>query len=166
MIASNYRKFPEAMALQLVLVFGRCTWHTARPTTRIGRAVRAQRARLVKQTPQVVRWVAKAVPSWWKEAKRAAKALAKQVKAAMLPLVWDLVETQGPTLSECAASVLAKARLMRPLDYKGRPVKPMTFTWLIQTNAKYASWEDVGHQDSHDMRKVFWQIEKRGSYRD
>lgn len=89
MIASNYRRFPEAMALQLVLVFGRCTWHTARPTTRIGRAVRAERSRLVKQTPQVVRWVAKSVPAWWKEAQRAAKALAKQVKAAMLALVWD-----------------------------------------------------------------------------
>ncbi len=87
MIASNYRRHPEAMALQLVLVFGRCTWHTARPTTRIGRAVRAERSRLVKQTPQVVRWVARSVPAWWKEAQRAAKALAKQVKAAIPALV-------------------------------------------------------------------------------
>jgi hypothetical protein len=77
------------MALQLVLAFGRCTWHTARPTTRIGRAMRAERSRLVKQTPQVVRWVARSVPAWWKAAKRAAKALAEQVEAAMLALVWD-----------------------------------------------------------------------------
>ncbi|AOS79770.1 hypothetical protein Q5W_12750 [Hydrogenophaga sp. PBC] len=89
MIAANFRKFPEAMALQLVLIFGRCTWHTARPTTRLGRAQRAERSRLVKETPQVVRWVPKTVPVWWRLAQKAARALAKAVKAAMLPLVWD-----------------------------------------------------------------------------
>lgn len=97
MIASNYRRHPDAMALQLVLAFGRCTWHTARPTTRIGRAVRAERSRLVKQTPQLVRWVARSVPAWWKAAQRAAKALAKQVKAAMLALVWDAAPSEEPS---------------------------------------------------------------------
>lgn len=92
MIASNYRKFPEAMALQLVLVFGRCTWHTARPTQRLARAVRAARAVLVKETPQLVRWVKKATPDWFKLAKRAARELANQVCDALLPLVWDLEE--------------------------------------------------------------------------
>lgn len=95
MIAKNFRLYPDAMALQLVLAFGRCTWHTARPTTRQGRAVRAERSRLVKQTPQVVRWVAKAVPTWWREAKRRALTLAKVVKRSLLALVWDEVD-EGP----------------------------------------------------------------------
>jgi hypothetical protein len=89
MIASNFRRYPEAMALQLVLAFGRCTWHTTRPTTRLGRALRAERSRLVKVTPQIVRWVAKTVPVWWRLAKKAARALAKAVAAALMPLVWD-----------------------------------------------------------------------------
>ena len=97
MIASNYRKFPEAMALQLVLVFGRCTWHTARPTTRLGRAVRAARAVLVKATPQLVRWVKKATPAWFKQAKRAARELAKQVRAACEVFVWDAQEQTSST---------------------------------------------------------------------
>lgn len=48
MIASNYRKHPQAMALQLVLDFGHALiWHV-RPTTRWGRALRAARAALAK----------------------------------------------------------------------------------------------------------------------
>lgn len=89
MIASNYRKFPEAMALQLVLMFGRCTWHTTRPTQRVARAVRAARGALVKATPQIVQWAKKATPDWFKLAKRAARELANQVKAAMACFVWD-----------------------------------------------------------------------------
>ncbi len=92
MIASNFRKFPEAMALQMVLVFGRCIWHTGRPTTRIGRAVRAERSRIVKETPQVVRWARKAVPDWWKAAQRSKKALAKAVRASLMPFVWDATQ--------------------------------------------------------------------------
>lgn len=94
MIAANYRKFPEAMALQLVLVFGRCKWHTARPTQRLVRAVRAARAIMVKETPQLVRWVKKATPEWFKQAKRAARELANQVKAAIGVFVWDLVQAE------------------------------------------------------------------------
>jgi len=90
MIAANYRKFPDAMALQLVLLFGRCTWHTARPTQRAARAVRAARGELVKQTPQLVRWVKKATPSWFRNAKAMAKALAHQVREACEVFVWDL----------------------------------------------------------------------------
>lgn len=102
MIASNYRKFPDAMALQLVLVFGRCTWHTARPTQRLARAVRAARAVLVKETPKLVRWVKKATPDWFKQAKRAARELANQVKAAMAVFVWDMIETAQIESSEVA----------------------------------------------------------------
>lgn len=89
MIARNYRKFPEAMALQLVLVFGRCCWHTARPGARIARTIRAERARLVKATPQVVQWVNIAVPTWWRDAKKATRALSHQIRDALDQFVWD-----------------------------------------------------------------------------
>jgi hypothetical protein len=92
MIASNYRKYPEAMALQLVLAFGRCCWHTARPTTRQGRAVRAERSRLVADRPQIVQWTKGSIPAWWKAAKHAARELAKAVKQSLRDLVWDQVE--------------------------------------------------------------------------
>ena len=93
MIAANFRKFPDAMALQLVLVFGRCKWHTARPTQRLVRSVRAARAVLVKETPQLVSWVKMATPEWFKQAKRAARELANQVRAAIEVFVWDLVQS-------------------------------------------------------------------------
>lgn len=89
MIAANFRKFPEAMALQLVLAFGRCKWHTSRPTTRVGRAQRAEQARLVKATAQIVRWIKVPTPAWWKQAQREAKALARTIKANLTQLVWD-----------------------------------------------------------------------------
>lgn len=90
MIAANYRKFPEAMALQLVLVFGRPIWNTTRPTTRMGRALRQGQAAIVKATPQLVRWVKTATPQWFRDQAKRAKALAAQVQAALDCLVWDL----------------------------------------------------------------------------
>lgn len=87
MIAANFRKYPEAMALQMCLSFGRCCWHTARPTTRAGRAIRAARAALVKVTPQIVRWVPKAIPQWARDAKARAMKLARAVKEALKTLL-------------------------------------------------------------------------------
>lgn len=87
MIATNFRKYPEAMALQMCLSFGRCCWHTARPTTRVGRTLRAARAALVKVTPQIVRWVPKVVPQWVRDAKARAMKLARAVKKARMVLI-------------------------------------------------------------------------------
>lgn len=95
MIAANYRKFPEAMALQLVLVFGRPVWNTTRPSTRIGRALRQAQAAIVKATPQLVRWVKTATPQWFRDQVKRAKALAAQVLAALDSLVWELAEVSG-----------------------------------------------------------------------
>lgn len=89
MIASNYRKFPEAMALQMVLVFGALVWHTSRPTTTKTRAIRAERGRIAKAHAQIVQWTKTPTPHWWKKAKTAAVALAKHVKASIECLVWD-----------------------------------------------------------------------------
>lgn len=89
MIAANFRKYAEAMALQLVLPFGRPVWNGSRPTTRWGRALRAARAALVAVTPQIVAWVKVPTPQWWKDAQQAAKALAAQVRASLAVLAWD-----------------------------------------------------------------------------
>lgn len=54
MIASNYRKHPQAMALQLPLPFGRLlVWHV-RPTTAATRALRAVRGQLAKAIGRIV----------------------------------------------------------------------------------------------------------------
>lgn len=90
MIAKNFRKYPEAMALQLVLVFGRPVWNSSRPTTRIGRALRNAQAALVKATPQIVRWVKVETPQWFRDQVKRARKLAAQVKSAIGALVWDM----------------------------------------------------------------------------
>lgn len=90
MIAANFRKFPQAAALQLVLQFGRPVWNTSRPSTRIGRALRQAQAAAVKATPQLVAWVKTRTPEWFKKAKRLAKQLSDQVRAALCPIVWDM----------------------------------------------------------------------------
>lgn len=87
MIASNFRKHPDAMALQMVLVLGRPVWNTARPTSRIGRVLRAAQAALVKATPQLVRWVEVPKPGWFVAFKRRAKALARSVKRNLLSIL-------------------------------------------------------------------------------
>lgn len=86
MIAKNYRKHPEAMAIQLVLPLGRPVWNAGRPTTRIGRVIRGAIAALVKATPQVVTWTAAVVPTWYREMKKAARKLGEAVRAACLSL--------------------------------------------------------------------------------
>jgi hypothetical protein len=82
MIAKNFRKHADAMALQLVLAFGKPVWNTSRPTSRIGRALRSAQAALVKQQPQLVAWVTVQAPQWYTKARRASKNLAKAVKTA------------------------------------------------------------------------------------
>lgn len=88
MIASNYRKHPDAMALQLVLPFGRVLkWATSRPTTRILRAIRADRSTAFKTAGRIAYPQPKPTPQWWKNARAAAKGLEKVVKAALMPLI-------------------------------------------------------------------------------
>lgn len=88
MIASNYRKHPEAMALQLVLPFGRVLkWATSRPTTRILRAIRAARGQAFKVAGRIAYPVKKSTPQWWKDAKRASKRLAEAVKNACMSIL-------------------------------------------------------------------------------
>lgn len=123
MIAKNYRKFPEAMALQLVLVFGRPMWNSSRPTTRIGRGLRNAQAALVKATPQVVRWVKVATPQWFRDQVKRAKALAAQVRAALDCLVWDLAEAEElKELDELGELFQAAKRMTREYLHTFAPI--------------------------------------------
>lgn len=87
MIASNYRKHPEALALQLPLPFGHAlVWALPRPTTRILRKIRAARAKAFKITGRIVYPTKKTTPQWILDAKKIARALQKQLRNAMREL--------------------------------------------------------------------------------
>jgi len=83
MIAANYRKHPEAMALQMVLPFGRAlVWALDRPTTRALRAIRAARAAAFKAAGRVAYPEKKTSPAWAREAAKKARELGRLVKEA------------------------------------------------------------------------------------
>lgn len=83
MIAQNYRRHPEAMALQMVLPFGRLlVWALPRPTTRILRAIRAERGAAFKAAGRVAYPVRNSTPSWAREAARRVRELGQAVKEA------------------------------------------------------------------------------------
>lgn len=89
MIAANYRKHPQALALQLPLPFGTMLkWATPRPGSRILRAIRAARARAFKAAGRIRPVVKPATPQWWKDGKRRARALANRVKALLMGLTY------------------------------------------------------------------------------
>lgn len=99
-IAANFRKYPEAMALQFPLRFGKPRWHTSRPTTRLGRAFRAAVGRAAAAAAALP-WAArlelakigkKPTPQWVKDAQRRARALGVWVREALMVLDFDQVE--------------------------------------------------------------------------
>lgn len=82
-IAANFRKYPQALALQMPLPFGRLLrWATSRPTTTVLRAIRAERGRTFAELGRIAYPVAKAIPQWWKDAQKKARAFAKFMKEA------------------------------------------------------------------------------------
>lgn len=89
MIAQNYRRHPEAMALQMVLPFGRLlVWALPRPTTRLLRAIRAERGAAFKAAGRVAYPVRKTTPSWARELAKKVRDLGKLVKAAQVALLF------------------------------------------------------------------------------
>lgn len=90
MIATNFRRYPEALAVQLCLDFGNLVrWATERPGSRVLRAIRAARAQAAAALPFVAPWIPPlciepdaSAPAWFKAVKHAAKALAAKVRAA------------------------------------------------------------------------------------
>lgn len=89
-IAANFRKYAEAMALQLVLPFGKPVWNGSRPTTKLGRAIRAYITKAMKARGLVEYAVEKAIPQWWKDAQARARGLVKFLREHQLLL--DLAE--------------------------------------------------------------------------
>lgn len=88
MIAKNFRKHPEAMALQMVLPFGRALiWALPRPTTRALRAIRAARTAAFKKIGRIVYPKPAVVPQWWRDGQSRAKAFAAKVKIACMTLI-------------------------------------------------------------------------------
>lgn len=86
-IAANFRKHPEAMALQSVLPFSRLlVWALPRPTTRVLRAIRASRAAAFKTAGRIAYPVKTPTPAWARELARKVRELGKQVKAACAAL--------------------------------------------------------------------------------
>lgn len=111
MIASNYRKFPEALALQMPLQFGRLlVWATSRPTTRLMRAIRAERGAAFKAAGRVAYPVRKTTPSWAREQAKKVRELGKLVKAAQVALVFS---EQTKRTGYC--SHIERIRAMQPM---------------------------------------------------
>lgn len=79
-IAANFRKYAEAMALQLVLPLGKPVWNGKRPTTTLGRAFRAYITAAMKARGLVEYPAEVAMPQWWKDAQAKAKKFAKFMK--------------------------------------------------------------------------------------
>lgn len=87
MIAANFRKYPEAIALQMPLPFGHAlVWALKRPGSRILRAIRAERAVLIKQHARLEYPAPNVTPQWWKDAIARARAMAKAVRDACASL--------------------------------------------------------------------------------
>ena len=90
MIAQNYRRHPEALALQLVLQWGhRLVWALPRPTTRILRAIRAARGAAFAATGRIAYPVKRSTPAWVREATQRARKLGKLVRRAQRALEFE-----------------------------------------------------------------------------
>lgn len=87
MIANNFRRYPDAMARQLVLPFGhKLVWALPRPGSRVLRAIRAARAAAFKAAGRVRYPVKPVTPQWWIDAKRRARKLADAVRDLQLSI--------------------------------------------------------------------------------
>lgn len=90
MIAQNYRRHPEALALQLVLQWGhRLVWALPRPTTRILRAIRAARGAAFAAAGRIAYPMKRSTPAWVREATQRARKLGKLVRKAQRALEFE-----------------------------------------------------------------------------
>lgn len=79
-IAKNFIKYPQAMALQFPLRFGKPKWNGSRPTTKLGREIRAYITSEVKRLGWRREPLARPVPQWWKDTQTRARAFVKFIK--------------------------------------------------------------------------------------
>ena len=114
-IAANFRKFPHAMALQLVLPLGRPVWNTKRPTSRRSRAFRAYITKQMATLGLRREIVKQPIPQWWKDTQARAKALSKKIKESCmhLELITEFQRKYIEGLKRTAISKHAKECLIR-----------------------------------------------------
>lgn len=90
MIAANFRKFPQALALQMPLQFPhRLTWQTTRPGNRTLRTIRAARAKAFALAGRIAYPIKQTTPEWFRQAAARAKELAASVRARCQRLFAD-----------------------------------------------------------------------------
>lgn len=91
MIAKNFTRYPQAMALQMPLPFGHVLkWNTSRPTTRLERSFRAARSAAFRLLGRTLPVVKPTTPQWFTDAKKAAQSLAATIKNALRKLDFEL----------------------------------------------------------------------------
>ena len=95
MIAANFRKFAEAIALQFPLPLTRMVWATSRPTTRILRAIRAARGAAFKLAGLVRYPEKRGLPAWVKVARAKARKLGELVREAQQVLGFVVPAKKG-----------------------------------------------------------------------
>lgn len=88
-IAANFKKFAEAMALQMVLPFGKPVWNGKRPTTTLGRSIRAYITAAMKARGLITYPVEAAVPQWVKDAQSNARKFARALKNSQEGIHWN-----------------------------------------------------------------------------
>lgn len=83
MIARNFIKYPQALALQFPLPWGTAlTWHTERPGSRLLRKIRAARHKAFLAAGRIKQPTKTKTPAWWKQWKHKARSLAAKVRNA------------------------------------------------------------------------------------
>lgn len=119
MIARNFIRHPEALALQLCLDLGKLVkWATAEPGCRALRAIRRARAAAIKALPRVRpdlppmcdQWDAKPAPQWVRDRAAAARKAAKAVRDA-IPMMFEQQWGHVPRIGRGKA-------LWRPVGFK------------------------------------------------
>lgn len=96
MIAANFRRHPDALALQLPLPFGTVLrWATRKPTTVLMRAIRAARGVAFAAAGRIKRPSVPTIPAWWKEARKAARELARRLAKLQRTLIDDNTPDSG-----------------------------------------------------------------------
>lgn len=91
MIASNFRRYAEALARQLPLPFGTVLrWATARPGSRILRAIRAQRGHVFAAMGRIKRPEPRTVPQWAKDKARQARQFAAELRTTQVEAFHEL----------------------------------------------------------------------------
>lgn len=97
MIAKNFLKYAEAMALQFPLPFDQAlVWALPRPGRRVLRRHRAARAQALRAGGRIRRLGRSAVPLWWTAMKQRARLLSLAVKRAMRGLDFEASSRAPP----------------------------------------------------------------------